>query len=137
MVKSKSSTTATVGEYKALQLDVILRTNPAHDDIHAWIRDISDILTFREAVDADDALEYGGAPDFTASDYKRALDTGRITVYSSYPIEQGIFVTPSKMEAQSYAGNGKVHSKDVKLTDVAWLDSMQGQYTGDLKRRLV
>lgn len=54
--------------------------------------------------------------------------TGKIIVYSSYPIESGIFVTPSRMEAQNYAGNRKVYSKLVKLSDVAWLDPLQGQF---------
>lgn len=67
-------------------------------------------------------------PDFTENDLRKTLETGEVTVYSSKPIEQGIFVTPSKMEAESYAGNGKVYSKRVRLDDVAWIDSLQGQY---------
>ena len=53
-----------------------------------------------------------------------------ITVYSSHMIEPGVFVTPSKMEAQSYSGDGKVYTKTVMLTDVAWINPTQGQYTG-------
>ncbi len=67
-------------------------------------------------------------PDFTEEDLQNALETGRVTVYSSYPIKDGIFVTPSRMEAQNYAGEGKVYSKTVALEDVAWIDSLQGQY---------
>ncbi len=59
---------------------------------------------------------------------REALDTGKIKVYSSYPIEQGIFVTPSKTEAKSYSGTGKVYSKEISLEDVAWIDPTQGQY---------
>ncbi len=59
---------------------------------------------------------------------KDALNSGKIMVYSSYPIEQGIFVSPSKMEAESYSGTGKVYSKEVNLTDIAWIDPTQGQY---------
>ena len=32
------------------------------------------------------------------------------------------------MEAESYSGNGRVYSKTVPLTDVAWIDPTQGQY---------
>jgi len=32
------------------------------------------------------------------------------------------------MEAEGYSGTGKVYSKRVKLTDVAWIDITQGQY---------
>jgi hypothetical protein len=60
---------------------------------------------------------------------KEALKSGRITVYSSYPIENGVFVTPSKMEAQNYAGKNKVYSKTVPLSNVAWIDAIEGQYT--------
>ena len=59
---------------------------------------------------------------------QKAIKSGKITVYSSYPIKQGIFVSPSYMEAESYAGTGKVYEKTVKLTDVAWIDPTQGQY---------
>ena len=59
---------------------------------------------------------------------QEAIKSGKITVYSSYPIKQGIFVSPSYMEAESYAATGKVYEKTVKLTDVAWIDPTQGQY---------
>ena len=49
-------------------------------------------------------------------------------VYSSHPIKNGTFVTPSKMEAMSYASSDKVYSKVVSLYDVAWIDPTQGQY---------
>ena len=32
------------------------------------------------------------------------------------------------MEAEMYAGNGKIYSKRVPLDDVAWIDPTQGQY---------
>ena len=59
---------------------------------------------------------------------KKALKTRKITVYSSYNIKPGTFVTPSKMEAQNYAGSSKVYFKTVNLEDVAWIDPFQGQY---------
>ena len=52
----------------------------------------------------------------------------KIVVYSSHPIKNGTFVTPSKMEATSYASSDKVYSKVVSLYDVAWIDPTQGQY---------
>lgn len=116
---------------KQQQLDIILASNPADKDLgyHTWIRSIDDILTFQEAVNFD-----GGdvAPDFTEDDAQNALQYGKITVYSSYPIKQGTFVTPSKMIAQEYAGgrNANVYQKLVQLDEVAWIDSEQGQYTG-------
>ena len=116
---------------KAAQLATIERNNPFDPELgaHTWIRSAEDILTYREAIDS-----FGGVddvtPDFRASDVQRALDSGYMTVYSSYPIELGTFVTPSRMEAQNYAGEGRVYSKRVPLDDVAWLDEVQGQYTG-------
>ena len=32
------------------------------------------------------------------------------------------------MEAMAYAGNGKVYEKSVNTNEVAWIDSLQGQY---------
>lgn len=116
---------------KEAQLAVIEQSNPFNAELgaHTWIRGTEDILTYREAID-----NFGGVddvtPDFRAGDVQRALDSGYMTVYSSYPITHGTFVTPSYMEAQNYAGDGHVYSKRVPLDDVAWLDEVQGQYTG-------
>ena len=118
-------------ERKERQLEIIKKGNPANDDYHTWIRKVEDINTFEEALKQEDyeGWEKGGFdPDYTASMAKEALKTGEITVYSSYNIKNGIFVTPSKMEAESYSGNGNVFSKKVKLEDVAWIDPTQGQY---------
>lgn len=53
--------------------------------------------------------------------------------FDIYPIEQGTFVTPSRTEAQNYAGDGaQVYSRRVPLSDVAWIDEVQGQYTGSV-----
>ena len=116
---------------KQQQLDIILNNNPAEDNYHTWIRNIDDIKTFEESLQDNDYAGWetdGFIPDYDANIVKQALKTGKITVYSSYPIEQGIFVTPSKMEAESYSGNGKIYSKEVNLKDVAWIDPTQGQY---------
>ena len=117
---------------KERQLAIILSSNPA-DDVnmpgHTWIRSIEDIHTYREAMDDSGfSLEDDVTPDFRSSDVKEALRTGKITVYSSKPIRNGIFVTPSRMEAQSYAGGGRVYSQKVRLTDIAWIDEVQGQF---------
>ena len=55
---------------------------------------------------------------------------GTITVYSSYPINNGTFVSTSYIQAQEYAGgkNGKVYSKTIPLTDIAWINGDEGQY---------
>lgn len=114
---------------KQKQLDIILENNPANDDYHTWIRTIDDIKTFQEAYDEWETEGYEQfTEDFTKEDMQKALSTGKITVYSSYPIKEGIFVSPSRMEAYYYSGDGKVYSKDVSLEDVAWIDEGQGQY---------
>ncbi len=118
---------------KQQQNEIIQNSNPIEDDYHTWIRKVEDIKTFEEALQDSDYKEYFEAGEdfddsYTASMAQEALDSGEITVYSSYPIEQGIFVSPSRIEAESYSGNGKVYSKKVNLTDVAWIDPTQGQY---------
>ena len=118
---------------KERQLAMVMRSNPAPNDVNTWIRAIEDILTAEEAFGVTLSEAFGDSmyPDFTADDMRAALDSGEITVYSSYPIETGVFVTPSFMNAEDYAGGegDKVHSKTVKLTDVAWIDESEGQYT--------
>jgi len=115
-----------MGSRKQKQLDIINKTNPAPNDQNTWIRNIEDILSPEEAFIDDD--NFIGTPDFRIKDAKEALKNGEIIVYSSYPIKNGIFVTPSKMEATLYAGYKTPYSKKVKLTDVAWIDSNEGQY---------
>jgi hypothetical protein len=114
---------------KSHQLSVIKDNNPAPDDIHAWIRAEEDIKTYEEAINDNGGIE-DLTPDYKSDDIKKALMTGKVIVYSSYPIKPGIFVTPSRMEAQNYAGNGRIYSKLVNLSDVAWIDPLQGQYIG-------
>ena len=70
-------------------------------------------------------------PDFTESDIRRVLQTGKLTVYSSKPIINGIFVSPSKMEAAAYSGDETVYMADVDVSDVAWIDDTQGQLATD------
>lgn len=114
---------------KDIQLFIIQNTNPMLDDIHTGIRILDDILTFDEAMNVPEE-ELVTAPDYEKKDMDRALETGMITVYSSYPIEDGNFVTPSKMEAEQYAGGfgSHVYSATVPLENIAWIDNYEGQY---------
>lgn len=115
--------------HKQEQLDIINKNNPADDDMHTWIRSTNDIKNFEEAFFEDG--QYSGLdPDFTEEMANKAKETGKITVYSSYPIEQGIFVSPSVLEASQYAGGdvNKLYSKEINIDDVAWIDGAEGQY---------
>ena len=110
---------------KEQQFELIQKYHPKADwDYQTWINSVDDVKTYQEAVDDDRA----GTPDFDDADIDRALKTGRVRVYSSHRIRIGTFVTPSRMEAENYAGSENVYSKTVPLTDVAWIDSLQGQF---------
>lgn len=113
-------------ERKTKQLEIINKTNPAPNNNLTWIRSEEDIKTFDEVID-DFGVDEDVTPDWTAAMIEKAKRENRVTVYSSYPIKNGGFVTPSKMEAQSYAGNNKIYSATVNLSDVAWIDEIQGQ----------
>lgn len=114
---------------KEKQLEIIKQNNPMLDDYHTGIRTIDDIKTFEETLQDNDWKDYDEFnPDFTREMANEAVKTGEIMVYSSYPIKQGNFVSPSYMEAESYSGNGNIYSKKVNLIDVAWIDPTQGQY---------
>lgn len=114
---------------KERQLKIILETNPAEDELHTWIRSLDDILTFDEIFK--DGVAGNPTPDFTEQDIINVLRTGRVTIYSSKPIENGNFVSPSKMEAASYSGDETVYMADVDISDVAWIDETQGQLATD------
>jgi len=118
-----------VNNFKEKQLEIIQNNNPVEDDYHTWIRNVEDIKTLSETLEDSDWSDYDEFnPDLTRADIDKALETGKITVYSSYPIEQGVFISPSKMEAESYSADGKVYSQEVNIDDVAWIDPTQGQY---------
>ena len=122
-------------DLKKVQLDIINKTNPMLDDYHTGIRKVEDINTFKEAYEAAkaDKEKYGddqmsSYPDETDDILDDAMENGEITIYSSKPIKNGNFVTPSRMQAEEYAGGGKVYEKTVPVSDVAWIDVEQGQY---------
>lgn len=116
-------------ERKAAQFEVIQNSNAADDDYHTWIRSAAEIKTLSETLADPEWAEYDEYdPDYTRQMAEDAIRTGKITVYSSYKIGNGVFVTPSRMEAESYSGDGKVYSKIVNVADVAWIDPTQGQY---------
>lgn len=120
------------GTDKSVQLGIINATNPAPDDYHTWIRSEEDIKTPEEVYQSalDDGFEAGDkiTPDFTMADWKNALDSGYITVYSSMPIKNGNFVSTSKLEASQYAGDNRLYSAKVPISNVAWIDALQGQF---------
>lgn len=113
--------------HKGKQLEIIKKTNPMLDDYHVGIRNVEDIKAFNEVVNDEDSFAWG---DFTREDAKKALKEGKITVYSSYPINQGTFVSTSKIQAEEYAGGkkSKVYSKTIPLNEVAWVNGDEGQY---------
>lgn len=113
---------------KREQLDIINETNPAPNTYSTWIRTVDDIKTLAETLEDEDWGYEEFNPDLTRTDIQNAIESGEITVYSSYPIKNGVFVSPSRMEAESYSGNGKVYEKTVDINDVAWIDPTQGQY---------
>ena len=129
-----STASQKLGNRKEMQLSVILASNPMLDDYHTGIRSVEDIKTWSEAVEIarKDAKEGGweelsSYPDVDNTTILNALKTGRITVYSSNPIENGNFVTPSRMQAKDYAGEGRIYSKEVPVSDVAWINTDEGQ----------
>ena len=116
---------------KEQQAALIQKYNPKDYDLNpgaTWVESADDILTWEECMYESDYAKSDVAPDFTWEDAQKAASQGWVTVYSSYPIKQGTFVSPSKMIAESYAGNGKVYSKKAKLDNVAWIDTSEGQY---------
>ena len=110
---------------KEKQLEIIKKYNPMRDDYHVGIRNINDIKTFEEAIKDDESFYWG---DFEREDAEQALKDGVITVYSSKPIGQGVFVSTSKNQAKDYAGGGQIYSKTIPIDDVAWINGDEGQF---------
>lgn len=112
---------------KNAQFEIIQKTNPMLDDYHTGIRTPKDIKTFDEVIKDEESFVWG---DFSREDAQKALQEGKITIYSSYPIENGTFVSTSKKQAEDYAGGrgNKVYSQEVPLNEVAWISGDEGQY---------
>ena len=58
----------------------------------------------------------------------KALKDNKITIYSSNSIDQGAFVSTSKIQAEQYSGGKKVYEKTVPLDEVAWINGDEGQF---------
>ena len=110
---------------KEKQLKIIQESNPMQDDYHTGIRNVEDIKTFAEAIEDDESFVWG---DYSKEDAQRDLEKGTVTVYSSKPIEDGVFVSTSKNQAQDYAGNEQIYSQEIPINDVAWINGDEGQY---------
>jgi len=127
-------TKTTETQNKQKQFEIIRETNPMHDEQHVGIRSATDIKNWKEAMQDDESFVYG---DFSIEDAQKALQEGKVTVYSSKPIENGIFVSTSKNMASDYAGGGKIYSKNVPLEEVAWINGDEGQYAKVTKNKQV
>lgn len=127
--------TESVADLKKRQFKIVTAGNPAPNSYQTWIRSVDDIKTFAETLQPENLANEGFEPgddytdDYTWADAQKALKTGKIRIYSSHPITNGIFVTPSREDAVSYGGNPP-YSRTVKLEDVAWIDHTQGQFAG-------
>lgn len=119
---------------KLAQFNLIQQKNPAPNETLTWIRSPKDILTWDEAIagaEGDNAFTW---PDYTLEDALRDKKKHSMTVYSSYPIKGGTFVTPSRQQASDYAGGGRVYSKVIRPDDVAWINGDEGQYAYTRKK---
>jgi len=116
---------------KQKQFDIVNSTNPMQDEYHSGIRSKNDIRTWDEVMNLDDDTEGQFAwGDYSREDALRDKEKGTITIYSSKPIENGNFVSTSKIQAEEYAGGpgNKIYSKEVPLNEVAWINGDEGQY---------
>ena len=120
----------TLDDVRKKQCDIIQKTNPKWEGTHStWIEKPEDVRTFYEAAhkDSDYPFDDDYTEDWAVSDKIKAEASGQITVYSSKPIIDGNWVTPSKEEALSYSGDGKIYSAMMDVRDIAWVDIGQGQ----------
>jgi len=114
---------------KAQKAERIIKSNPMVDDYHTGIRNAEDILDFNEArqFTLDDIGDVSSYPDVTQEILDNAAKTRKIKLYSSRPFSVGSFVSPSKMQAQDYAGKGKIYEGFFDIDDIAWLNADEGQ----------
>ncbi len=105
------------------------------DDYHTGIRFVDDIKTLKETLNDPESFVY---PDFSKKMADKAIKDGKITIYSSKPLDKtaGQFISPSKMNASDYAGGGKIYSKTVNIDEVAWINGDEGQLVGKTKSQL-
>ena len=115
-----------VTDKKYAQFALTQANNPMLDDVHTGIRSVEDIHTLEETLNDDKLLVT--EPDWEEEDIRRAIDDNQVTIYSSKPIQDGTFVTPSRMVAEDYAGGEIVYEKTVSPDKVAWIASDEGQY---------
>lgn len=115
---------------KREQYNIIQKNNPMLDEYHVGIRSPKDIKTADEVFSIQNFEEEGNYPDFTVEMAQKALQDGKVTIYSSNKIGQGTFVSTSKIQALEYAGGNEanIHSKRVSLDEVAWINNSEGQY---------
>lgn len=121
---------------KATQVDLLENADMAGDllindeDIANWKRgvEVNSILTYDEAENSPKTKKT--ADDFGTADIAKALQDGVVTVYSSMPIKDGAFVSPSKSLVNSYIQEkgGKLHKAIVYTDNVAWSDTLEGRY---------
>ena len=122
--------TLTLNDVRQKQWEIIQKTNPKEEGTNStWVDKPKDAKTFYEVnhKDSDYPFNENYSDDWTVKDKMNVEATGKITVYSSYPIEDGNWVTPSKEEGLSYAGSGKLYSATMDPRDIAWVDAGQGQ----------
>lgn len=133
--KYKSAEEFVKARGKEIQFEKINKLNPMTDDYHTGIRSVGDIKTLQETLDDVESFAY---PDFSKEMAETAIRNGKVTIYSSKPLDKEVaqFVSPSKMNASDYAGGGTVYSKAVDVDDVAWINGDEGQLIGNQNSQL-
>lgn len=106
---------------KEQKFKAITKAKPMLDDYHLGIRSLDDIKDLNEVMD-----DFGN-PDITKDLLENALKQDNIKVFSSKPIKVGSFVTPSRMMAKDYAGQGNVYELDLSPNDIGWINGDEGQ----------
>lgn len=113
-----------IGNVKQKQLEIIQKTNPAPNEYSTWVRTVEDIKTLAETLEDDDWSDGGDFnPDLSSDDIQEAIEKGSITVYSSYPIENGVRIknrsnvssesnAPIARDYRNIASNGIISNDD-------------------------
>ena len=119
----------TLDRWRSKAVDIINSTNQMNDDYHVGIRNVDDVLTLEEAFDSEPPTN----PDVSDDYIQSCIESGKIRIYSSKRIISGTFVTPSRMMAKDYAGSSNIFSKVISINSVAWINSDEGVYIGNIK----